>query len=331
MNSKNYFQCRIAFVFYSVILFILYTSCSVTETDGNNFDIHVKHKGKIAIARENYILIKDLEGNRIMSMNINTAYTFGPIFWSNDGNRLVANFSKINKPWYYIALFDVNSGMFNELVDNNNTPLRGYAQDFHPKQNKILYLVDSVYKLREFIEYDINSQMQKKIINLGENFNVFSMRWSPNGDKVVFSCRPSNQQFPFQLYLINSNGDQMKEIFHSNYHTYYKPFWSPNSQYIALRLEFADPPKHKELVYYDINNNEWRTLFSTINKGELQPQEIMGWDLQSKLVLFTARDFDKSSMQINLYTISIETKEIKLVINDFVKLQDYFQALYLEE
>jgi hypothetical protein len=331
MKNKNYLQFRLAFVFCGIILLFLLPSCNITETDNNNSNNQVKYKGKLAIAKENNILIKDLDGNVIRNTYINTIYELGPIYWSNNGDKIFANFKKKNKPWYNLSLIDISSNTFTELVDTNNIPLRGYAQDYHPKENKLLYLVDSVYTLREFIEYDINSKMQKKIINLGVTFDIFSMRWHPNGEQIVFSSLPSNQQFPFQLYLMNSNGTQIREIFFSNYHTFYKPFWSPNGQYIALHLEYAEPPKYKEIVFYDINNNEWRTLLSTINEGELNPREVLGWDLQSKLILFTAKDFSRSPAQINLYTISIKTKEIKLVYNEFVKLQDYHLALYLEE
>lgn len=331
MNYKNFFQYQFALLFCSLALFILFQSCSITDTDDNNLDNQIKLKGKLAIVAENNVLIKDLEGKTIKSININPEYKLGFVFWSKDGNNLVANFSKNNKPWYNIAIIDINNSTFTELVDNRNSLLRGYAQDFHPKENKILYLVDSVYSLGEFIEYDINSKMQKRIINLGETFNIFSIRYSPNSDKIVFSSRLSNQQLPFQLYLINPDGSEIREIFYSNYHTFYKPYWSPNGQFIALHLEWVDPPKYKELVYYDFDKKEWRTLFSNIDNSELQPLEILRWDTRSKLILFTAKDFNKSPTQLNLYTISIETKEIKLVVNDFVKLQDYYIALYLEE
>ncbi len=128
------------------------------------------------------------------------------ISWSPDGKKLVyARKSKPNKygsHFYDIYMYDLKTKKERPITRN----FRAQNPDWSPKGNKILF-VTIKDGTQNIVVFDLKSKKLNYLTRFKEGQQIFTPRWSPNGQVIVFSFTIGEGR---QLGIITADGKTLK-------------------------------------------------------------------------------------------------------------------------
>jgi len=118
--------------------------------------------------------------------------------------------------------------------------------------------------------------------------------FSPQGDAIVFS-KSSNYLFDDKLYIMNSDGSNVKQFLDFNNLAAICPSWSPDGERIAFIVEATS----YQGVYIIKLKDRTITKISDINPDKSQPT----WSTDGKKIAFASRQEQRTYLKNNLYEV----------------------------
>jgi len=245
--------------------------------------------------------------------------------WSSDGQHLV--FGGIAPSW---NIFKVN------IKDKKLVQLtfnRGYHPAVSPDNEFIVYdsrgAMGTLQKIRfedgksetlakknlagnfsswspdgKYLIYTRNSKLWKFNLNSGEEMELYSMEtiisrpsWSPDGSKIVFDAGNPRQNRNFDIYIINSDGTNLKQLTdHPKIDS--QPHFSPNGKWIAFMSEQSG---NRDIWIMKIDRSH-KTQLTDNPKMDVWPR----WSPDGEKIAFGSQRHSKSEKEINIWVINLE-------------------------
>lgn len=119
-----------------------------------------------------------------------------------------------------LTLYDAETRLSEEIA-------YGDTPSWSPTSRQLAYPYNGY--IRVVTLYDDGTFDDPQVIVNNRRNDVWSPRWSPNGESLVFSIY---QEALRQVYIIDANGENLRDLIDGRA-TDYSPAWSPNGQYIA--------------------------------------------------------------------------------------------------
>ena len=216
--------------------------------------------------------------------------------WSPDGEQIA-----------FVSWRDGNSNIYIMNSDGSAqqklTDDPGYdAQiDWSPDGNRIAYISDRDGNL-EIYTLNLSTRETRRLTfnNNDEGEPV----WSSDGKKIAFVS--SVQGDSFEIYIMDSDGRNIKQITPSGSGNFARPVWCPGNHCLIYENEvYGKYQKYQRLFVYNFDTGEERRLFSefststesthewyaSLSKGN---QYILFWLLDSEQDLMYAFDMEKN-------------------------------------
>lgn len=202
------------------------------------------------------------QNNETKRLTYNSRHENNPAL-SPDGKKIAFHAGELDNPLTWeIYILEIESKEETRLTSNN--VIDGHP-DWSPDGTKIVY---STFKdsfgnpsaTADIFIYDLNTGIITQLID--NEWEDNDPEWSPDGNKIAFkSTRNSNQPGREEIFIINSDGTDVKQLSHnSGWESDHDPSWSPDGQKVVFsRFE-------GKRIWMDITNSEilqssWKELF----------------------------------------------------------------------
>ncbi len=179
---------------------------------------------------------------------------------SPDGSKIATfiYYSKNNKYYYIVLIYDVNSGEEIKRFVNYSSPT------WHP-DGRLLMTSEGGEKFGLYLtnkDFTDLIRIDKNEINLA----VGSSDISPTGGQVVFSMAQ-------QIWIMDINGDNLRELIVGNSDLSF-PTWSPFEKYIAYFRYGSRGDVDDKLMFYNLATNKKHEL----NTNSILPPSADGYN-----------------------------------------------------
>ena len=135
-----------------------------------------------------------------------------------------------------------------------------HAPAFSPAGNQIAFL-SNLTGLPQIWVISFNGGMPHMITALDEPITCF--RWSPNGQQIAFELSPGGSSRT-QLFLINTDGTNLRRLSHNTESTHQLGIWHPLGQKLSFSSNH-ETPAHLHTYWLDIQSGVCERI--TTNKG----------------------------------------------------------------
>lgn len=151
--------------------------------------------------------------------------------------------------------------------------------------------------------------------------SVGSPSFSPDGKKIVFSKMDDPRiNFRYKLYIMNSDGTNMKEFLNFGDTNLLSPTWSPDGKKIAFVARKSSIGGQGGLYIVAADNPASISCLSEILPSRDQPS----WSPDSRMIAFSSEELSSKRLSTNsyvevdvggIYIIDIYNKNCKKIIN----------------
>lgn len=108
-----------------------------------------------------------------------------------------------------------------------------------PDGTKIVYSEYHNDYRSDIVIFNINNNEKNAVVmDFGPNHHP---RWSPDGSKILFNHEVDHSNGYWNLFVVNVDGTDLKQITYGSYHHAY-PDWSPDGSKIVVQRYLADEP-----------------------------------------------------------------------------------------
>ncbi len=149
--------------------------------------------------------------------------------WSRDSRYIVFSQKHViqtGSQIFDLFLFDINTGKIKRLTNGE----RANDPDFSPSGDKVVYTKHEATGSNLWT-LDLQTGEKKKITNFSPWHEIFSPRWSPDGQKIAFSLLDDRQNR--DIYVINADGANLSPLIKSPADDRY-PAWSESGEKLAF-------------------------------------------------------------------------------------------------
>ncbi|HBE05144.1 MAG TPA: hypothetical protein DHD79_09765 [Firmicutes bacterium] len=216
---------------------------------------------------DSQIWLMNLDGTDKTLIAAQEGFLFQEPSWSPDGARLLFYALGPNFPddgcMGYLRIIDI----YDSNLAGHDIPLSGLlpsAARWSPDGNWIAFSApdQDTPTLTPPLKYDIYIMRpdgtgltritSKDPVTAQTDFAMTYIRWSPDGQKLVFSAGKDGMNFtPFQIYVINRDGSNLVKLTNLECNAY-GPSWSPDGKKIAFSMCYSiygDDPRGLSEIY----------------------------------------------------------------------------------
>ena len=171
---------------------------------------------------EGEVYVINLDGTGLKRLT-NNGLNETDMSWSPDGKKIAV---QIRLSMLYIMNSDGTD--LHQLVTGNWSDLiQGWSPD-----GKYL-LLGSQKTNSSSLELGVYELRTGKYSMLANNF-ISGAKWSPDGSHIIYVSHEDENQYDWDIFVINSNGTDKMNLTHDLNNEDTKPIWSPNSQWIVF-------------------------------------------------------------------------------------------------
>lgn len=260
---------------------------------------------------EEILCLKNIQQMTFPSMGFEKA---GEAYFSPDNQTIIFQAVPDGKDNYQIYSLNVNESI-PQLISTGKGACT--CSFFRPDGKKIIFASshsDPETSVVKAYKWDLTPYMniyeanpdgtELKALTFGSAYHA-ECAYSPDGTKIVFA---SNESGSMNIYTMNSNGDEVFQVTHTDYCYNGGPFFSPDGKKIIFR---ADREKPNYLQVYTVNTDgtdeKQHTFNNAVNWAPF-------WHPNGKVIAYTTSIHGHQHYEI--YLMNIETnKEYRLTHN----------------
>jgi Tol biopolymer transport system component len=215
--------------------------------------------------------------------------------YSPDGNSII--FEKRTGESQNIFVRDLDSGNEFQLTDNEH---RNFGGSWSPDGQQIVYNSNQTGTIEIFIcNKDGTNHRQLTFSGVHKSYNP---KWSPFGNDIVYYFEKGDGKD--QIYVMNSNGEKVRNITNNDSHSYY-PSWRDEKSVV-----FAADPDEIHTISLDGSKNQpilgIKSFYAVFSRDGSK--------------LFFINTADKDRLTINIMEIKSSKTSILLAGGDLEEL-----------
>lgn len=231
----------------------------------------------------------------------------GEAYFSPDGQKIIFQGIPTGEEDYQIYTMDLDTKQIVKISQNARACTCSY---FRPDGQKIIFAASPInsekappgtYKwdLTPFMNiYEANVDGSKALaLTQGPAYHA-ECAYSPNGSDIVYA---SNEDGSMNIYIMKSDGTDVRQITHTNHCYNGGPFFSPDGSKIIFRAD-RDTPHLLQIYMMDIDGSH---LVQLTNNQEVNWAPF--WHPSGKAIVYTTSLHGHHNYQI--YFLNIETNE----------------------
>ena len=241
------------------------------------------------------IYMVDSQGNQLQPLVLDKLFTSSSknctemdrFEWSPDGSKFALVYGQLTvgedfcEGTFDTDIYTVNTDGSGLVRLTNGVSVFNYDPTWSPDGSQIAFVsVDAKGDGSNSIDVmNADGTNRHRIVKYGYNEGIRWTTWSPDGSRILFAHAglPCNTYFCSQLYTINPDGTDLRQLTHypAN-HTY--PRWSPDGKKIVflrygVYVMNADGSDEQQIGFGD--EPDWQPLTSPANEP---PPSVVGFD-----------------------------------------------------
>jgi TolB protein len=154
---------------------------------------------------------------------------------SSDGRKIVFISTRNRDPYYDIYIMNIDGSDQNPIRSANDLSIRSnFSPVLSPDGQYVVFHSDrDLSGNMDIYVAEISGGKSKRLTN--HPAMDINPSWSPDGRYIVFS---SDRDGQYDIYIMDSDGSNLKKLFNNPEYSDLYPIYSPNGQYIAFTVQF---------------------------------------------------------------------------------------------
>lgn len=175
----------------------------------------------------------DLRSKTISTLT-STSFDADPSL-SSDGRRILFITNRVRNPYYDIYIMNIDGSDQKPIDSANDLSIRSnFAPVLSPDGQYVVFHSDrDLSGNMDIYVAEISGGKSKRLTN--HPAMDINPSWSPDGRYIVFS---SDRDGQYDIYIMDSDGSNLKKLFNNPEYSDLYPRYSPNGQYIAFTAQF---------------------------------------------------------------------------------------------
>lgn len=160
---------------------------------------------------------------------------------------------------------------------------------------------------------------------LGASAGLFTDPWSPDGNKLIISQRPSGEDH-FMLYTMDISGNR-KILLTDKPAIYLNPRWSFDGKHVSY-VWFEEQKGIEHLYVVDANGDDITSITSLLPEDEIIDSWNYYWAPDSRSVIFLAnrRAWENDNAKFAVYEAGLEGESLIEIARHSTPLEDWWEG-----